>query len=796
MLKLIKWLAGFAVTLILLIAVAAIVLPRIIDPNDYRDEITALVKEKVGRDLRLGGELTLEVFPWLGIRTQDLSLSQPEQIGGDMVSVQTAQLRVKLMPLLSKKVEVDTVILEQPIVKLVTLKDGTDSFYGLSSEEDIASRDSQSPETAVALVIQGLELTDGMLTIDDRQAGTLKEVSDFNLVTGNLIGDEPASIQASGTLKDSTSPDLTHFNLGADARIDTKTLAVSVRDLAADVKQGEHAIELGLESLAFSQSQQIDVAGLSVTLVAQRNINVSAPKVSANLDAQTANVSDITVNSGEFKAVLSNLVVSKFIDSPSATGRLMVEPFNALSLLKDFDVDFEPANKQSLRSVGLSSNFSGSLDGAEVSNLKLVLDQSALAGSASIKDFEQPQIKFNLALDQLNLDDYLPATVEGAEEPATDSADALAVPMAVFKDVDANGQFKAKQLVSGGLELNDIDVSVVSTPGNVTITPNANLYDGKFGGQIAYAEKAGQAELRVKNEIDLVDLGKMLNAADVTDQLSGIGTLALDLLVTEKDGVQSNEGTIKLLAKNGAIQGVDIKAMVDQGLAKYQQLKGREQEEQETGESETSDETKFAELLGTFYLKDFKITNQDFAMKAPLFRLGGEGVIDIKTQTLDYLVNFVVVNSTSGQGGESLDKLKGINIPIRLRGDLTAPSYSLDMKALYKGLLAKEVDQKKDEYLAEKFGIEDGGKLSTKDALKQILLKKATKDDTPEERPIRDVGRSDGDTTKAKAPDEFATKPEQEPITEEVPEKPLTKKEAREKRKDDLKKKLIEGLFN
>jgi len=226
--------------------------------------------------------------------------------------------------------------------------------------------------------------------------------------------------------------------------------------------------------------------------------------------------------------------------------------------------------------------------------------------------------------------------------------------------------------------------------------------------------------------------------------------LALDLLVTEKDGVQSNEGTIKLLAKNGAIQGVDIKAMVDQGLAKYQQLKGREQEEQETGESETSDETKFAELLGTFYLKDFKITNQDFAMKAPLFRLGGEGVIDIKTQTLDYLVNFVVVNSTSGQGGESLDKLKGINIPIRLRGDLTAPSYSLDMKALYKGLLAKEVDQKKDEYLAEKFGIEDGGKLSTKDALKQILLKKATKDDAPEERPIRDVGRSDGDTTKVK----------------------------------------------
>jgi len=84
-----------------------IILPNIVDPNDYREELSAIVKDKTGRDLSLDGDLEISVFPWLGVKTQGLSLSQPEGIEGDMLSVATAQLRVKFAPLLSKKVEVD-----------------------------------------------------------------------------------------------------------------------------------------------------------------------------------------------------------------------------------------------------------------------------------------------------------------------------------------------------------------------------------------------------------------------------------------------------------------------------------------------------------------------------------------------------------------------------------------------------------------------------------------------------------------------------------------------------------------
>ena len=45
MLTLIKWLLGLIVTLALLIVIAIVVVPQVVDPNDYRDDITALVKD-------------------------------------------------------------------------------------------------------------------------------------------------------------------------------------------------------------------------------------------------------------------------------------------------------------------------------------------------------------------------------------------------------------------------------------------------------------------------------------------------------------------------------------------------------------------------------------------------------------------------------------------------------------------------------------------------------------------------------------------------------------------------------
>ncbi|MGK0439129.1 MAG: AsmA protein, partial [Paracoccaceae bacterium] len=258
MLKLIKWLAGSLVTLTVLILLAIIIIPLVVDPNDYRDQLSTLVKDKTGRDLNLSGDLKISVFPWLGVKTQGLSLSQPNGIEGNMLSVDTAQLRVKLVPLLSKKIEVDTVVLERPTINLVTLKNGLDSFSGLTDDTASEELEKDSATTAVALAIQGVRLTDGTVIIDDRQAGSLMQLTNLNLVAGNLVGSSLADISATGQMKDSTSPDITAFDVNAKALIDTATFDLQVSDLLAEIQQGEVDIELALEAMTFKQSSQLD----------------------------------------------------------------------------------------------------------------------------------------------------------------------------------------------------------------------------------------------------------------------------------------------------------------------------------------------------------------------------------------------------------------------------------------------------------------------------------------------------------------------------------------------------------
>ena len=162
-----------------------------------------------------------------------------------MVTVDTAQIRVKLLPLLSKQVEVDTVVLEAPNVRVVTLANGIGSFDGLSGDDaDDTSADSDDQSAAAAaVIIQGLALTDGNLTYDNRQEGSLYKVNDLNLVTGNLIGNSLADIKASGVLVDAQNPDNTSFSIDGKARIDVDSLNLRAEQFRAQVTQGENSID-------------------------------------------------------------------------------------------------------------------------------------------------------------------------------------------------------------------------------------------------------------------------------------------------------------------------------------------------------------------------------------------------------------------------------------------------------------------------------------------------------------------------------------------------------------------------
>ena len=79
--KLFKWILALVGIVVVLLVVATVVLPMVVDPNDYKDEISAAVSEKTGRELTIGGEIKWSVFPSIGLELSDVSLGNPEGFG-------------------------------------------------------------------------------------------------------------------------------------------------------------------------------------------------------------------------------------------------------------------------------------------------------------------------------------------------------------------------------------------------------------------------------------------------------------------------------------------------------------------------------------------------------------------------------------------------------------------------------------------------------------------------------------------------------------------------------------------
>src|ERR1700721_605571 len=100
-------LAGAAGAIIVLIAVALMAVWWLVNPNDYKGRIADSVKESTGRELMLKGDIKLSVFPWIALELGPASLGNPPGFGAEpFLAFNHAAVRVKLLPLLAKRLEI------------------------------------------------------------------------------------------------------------------------------------------------------------------------------------------------------------------------------------------------------------------------------------------------------------------------------------------------------------------------------------------------------------------------------------------------------------------------------------------------------------------------------------------------------------------------------------------------------------------------------------------------------------------------------------------------------------------
>lgn len=704
------------------ITALAVVLPFVVDPNDYKKEISDLVRRHTGRQLEIPGDLSLSVFPWLGVETGPISMSNPAGFDDQpMVAVDSAKIRVKLLPLLRKEFQLDTIVLQKPDVRLVVQRDGRSNWQDLAA----GPGEQAAGKTAIALAINGLKLEDGEVLWSDQQSGSTYSASRLYVETGRILNQRPVDIkvrtqvtgaglpkmnialQATAVLDIERStieiqrPHLTLSAAGintalnaATVRFEQENLLVSADKLASEIAFAGEIFSLDVDKARYSvKSMAVDLdnvngAGKLVGI----DVSTQIDKMSANLGRQTMAVPSFAMRAGDAR-IAGLLTAKNVLESPRVTGRLQTNDFNARSFVDGLKLAWQPSDANALTSSQIVTDFDAGLDRLVLQRLHAQVDGAEMTGFFSVENYDKPKYQFDLRVSELDLDRYIPKSGTADRQQALGIGTVVALPIAMFKGLNANGVLSIGALKVSGLRTENILVGLRSNDDAVDVEPlNADVYGGRLKGTMHFREESRGASLSVKQEIAGVNVGPLLRAADVTDRIEGKGHLSLNATALERKEGPSIQGSAQFRFNDGAIKGVDLRTLALQAKQIYNQARGREM----SAANSEKDEFRFTEMQGSLQFNERSATNQDLRIKSPLLRVLGAGNADLERQTLNYRIEMYIVESARGQGGEDFSQLRGLPIPVKVTGPIARPEYHLDVERLLQLVLQKRLQKEQD----------------------------------------------------------------------------------------------------
>ncbi|MFZ5561417.1 MAG: AsmA family protein [Pseudomonadota bacterium] len=153
-----------------LIVLAVGVLLLVIDPNDYKPQLTALVKEKTAMTLAIEDRLEWTLWPSIGVELGRSSLRDAEK-KETLVAVEKAGVSVALLPLFRRQINIDAVMLDGAKVRHLRYADGTTSWDRMLARLASPGKEEEEPSQAVAFNVKTLEVKDSSLYMKDEKAG-------------------------------------------------------------------------------------------------------------------------------------------------------------------------------------------------------------------------------------------------------------------------------------------------------------------------------------------------------------------------------------------------------------------------------------------------------------------------------------------------------------------------------------------------------------------------------------------------------------------------------------------------
>jgi len=439
--------------------------------------------------------------------------------------------------------------------------------------------------------------------------------------------------------------------------------------------------------------------------------------VNLDLKAQALAASKLKVDIAGAE-VTGNLAIDKLLSDPTYTAELSLPKFNPRKVMAALGQQAPPtADAKALGSATLALKAIGSASDIDLQAIDLKLDQSRMTGALSVTNFASPAIRFNLDIDELDADRYLPpaktpvtspktkgkskkkSAKEGAAKVPSPGAATLLLPAELLRKLNLDGELRVGQLTINRMQLKKVVLKTKAKDGKVAINPmKARLYRGQYSGNVRINAQGKEPRINFDESLDGTEAGQILHALHGKSVVSGVAKVKMKGTAvgqTEDRLRRSLTGDLTFSLRDGRIQGINLLGLICGGLRGLGGIGSGgkidakailggliqgmgKHAARNNAAAHQGNSTEFAELDGTVQVNKGLATNRDMVMRSPLLRVTGNGKADLVNERLNYNANARLVGSCAGQSSTD-QNLAGIDVPVRVSGTFAQPKFDADL---------------------------------------------------------------------------------------------------------------------
>lgn len=453
--------------------------------------------------------LDLTFYPWFGVNSGPVHIFSDANGTTEQISVKKMILGVKVLPLLRGNIELDTIQVDSPLVRIDRRSNGSFNFPSIKYSAQQGSG-GFGLGFINSVSIRGVAVNNATCIYHDVASSNEFEFTGISIRTGPLRKGQTVA-----------------FDIGAD--LNTALLDINAQAHLKgllDFSLADHSIKISDTSL----NARVD----SDALFGRDNTVQATASLDFDPIEGSVNISGLVVrgNAATFSGAGKG---RNLYNSPVIEGSLQSTKFDPRVLLERYLPHKISINSENVLSrAKLSCNFRVSMKGAEFNNIVMKVDDTSCSGYFSLKDFSHPWCEFNIVADYLKFDKYLPLFRRTTDSYANNSESVKTKSAKVGIDkniayyvrmIPCKGKLELAHFIAGGFDLKQVDLDVSPGPDVLNLNiGSGKFYDGVFtidSKLLMSNQKSDQLKLIGSGSISEFSLNKAVRSKEKFQILSG-----------------------------------------------------------------------------------------------------------------------------------------------------------------------------------------------------------------------------------------------------------------------------------